>query len=459
MRRPENRPSPRPAQRGAERVAERAERGARTAQAAQPAGGSPGWLDDSRYQPWITLMTCALMFYMTVPATVLHPQVNVVTEPNLLYRVLKVSLLVTGVGLLVWRHAFALQLAREVNRFFLAFLALILLSATWSIEPGITLTRCVAVLTICLVCGDCVMIGWHERRFQELVRGFFTLLMVASLIFGIIAPDLAKEQGTGISLQGAWRGVLGQKNGLGHAASIAVFFWVHALLTREVKPWKFLLGFGVSAACLVLSRSSTSMLSAMFAVMLLLLLLRAPKGKRRYMAFIIAAFVATILLYSLAVLDIFPQLDFLLQPIVSATGKDLTFSGRTQIWAVIRQHIAQQPLLGSGYGAYWIGPLPRSPSSVFINRNSNFYPTEAHNGYLDILNDLGYVGLLCLLGAAVRRADQQPDRERLAVVDRVRAGDHVAGDVRAGALGAGAALAAAAAGGARAAAAGRGVAR
>jgi O-antigen ligase len=26
-----------------------------------------------------------------------------------------------------------------------------------------------------------------------------------------------------------------------------------------------------------------------------------------------------------------------------------------------------------------------------------FYPTEAHNGYLDVMNDLGIVGLICLL--------------------------------------------------------------
>jgi len=26
-----------------------------------------------------------------------------------------------------------------------------------------------------------------------------------------------------------------------------------------------------------------------------------------------------------------------------------------------------------------------------------FYPTEAHNGYLEIVNDLGYLGLICLL--------------------------------------------------------------
>jgi O-antigen ligase len=245
------------------------------------------------------------------------------------------------------------------------------------------------------------MVGWHDKRFQQIVRMAFTLLMIGSLIFGLVAPDLAKEQGTGISLEGAWRGLLGQKNGLGHASSIAVFFWVHGWLTREVRFWKFALGFSVSVACLLLSHSSTSLMSATFSVMLLFLLLRAPKQKRRYMSFIVALFVSLILLYSLAVLDIFPGLDFLLQPIIDFTGKDNTFSGRTAIWAVIREHIRLAPILGTGYGAYWIGPLPQSPSSVFLNRQSNFYPTEAHNGYLDIINDLGFVGLSFLLGYLV----------------------------------------------------------
>ena len=366
------------------------------------AGAERGWLVDSKYQPLMTLMIYVLLFYMTVPTSVLTPpNAAVVVEPNLFYRLLKLSLLAAGVVVLIWRHSFALLLARELNKFFIAFLALVLLSAAWSIEPAITLTRFLAVCTVCLVCGGCVMVGWYDRRFQEIIRSFFTALMIGSLIFGTFWPDLGQEQGTGISLEGAWRGLLGQKNGLGHASSIAVFFWMHGWLTREVKFWQFVLGFGASATCLLLSHSSTSLFSALFSIMLLLLLLRAPKGKRRYMAFIIAVFVTTILLYSLAVLDIFPGLDFLLQPIIGVTGKDLTFSGRTQIWAVIREHISQHPLLGTGYGAYWIGPVPSSPSYVFISRKSNFYPTEAHNGYLDILNDLGYVGLLCLLGYLV----------------------------------------------------------
>jgi exopolysaccharide production protein ExoQ len=389
MRRFENRPSQR-----APRIA--------PLSAAVASGTERGWLVDSKYKPVMTLMMYLLLFYITVPSNVLTRQDSDVggwgggVDP--VYRTLKLALLASGVLVLIWRHSFAVLLAREVNKFFIAFVALVLLSTTWSIEPAITATRFFAIFTICLVCGGCVMIGWYDRRFQEIVRSFLTALMVGSLIYGIIAPDFAKEVGTSISLTGAWRGMMEQKNEFGHAASIAVFLWVHGLLTKEVKFRYFVIGFGSAATCLILSRSSTSIFSALFSSMLLLLLLRGPKGKRRYMAFIVAVFATMILLYSLAVLNIVPGLDFLLQPVIALTGKDATFSGRTQIWAVIREHISQAPLLGTGYGAYWIGPVARSPSSVFITRKSAFYPTESHNGYLEIINDLGYVGLLCLLG-------------------------------------------------------------
>jgi O-antigen ligase len=386
MRRVENRPS---------------QRAPRADDIARPvvAGTERGWLVDSKYQPAMTLVMYTLLLCTTVPFSVLNPEANdAVPEPNLFLRILKLLLLASGVLVLIWRHSFAALLTREVNKFFIAFVVLALLSTMWSIEPAITMTRFISMLTICLVCGACVMVGWHEQRFQTILRSFLTALMVGSLIFGMIAPDLAMEHGTDISLAGAWRGLMGQKNALGHAASITVFLWVHGLLTKQVKFWQFAFGFSAAMACLILSHSSTSIFGALFSVMLLLLLLLGSKGKRRYMASVVVVFAVMILLYSLVVLNIFPSLDFLLQPVVALTGKDATFSGRTQIWAVIREHISQRPLLGTGFGAYWIGRVPTSPSYVFITRKSNFYPTEAHNGYLDIINDLGYVGLVCLLG-------------------------------------------------------------
>jgi exopolysaccharide production protein ExoQ len=93
---------------------------------------------------------------------------------------------------------------------------------------------------------------------------------------------------------------------------------------------------------------------------------------------------------------VIPGVNTLLAPVISLTGKDTTFSNRAVIWGVIKEHIQAAPVLGTGYGAYWLGPDPRSPSFVFVTL-MYFYPTEAHNGYLDVINDLGVVGLLCLL--------------------------------------------------------------
>jgi len=97
------------------------------------------------------------------------------------------------------------------------------------------------------------------------------------------------------------------------------------------------------------------------------------------------------------VLKVVPGLDILLKPITALSGKDSTFTARTQIWEIIRAHIDLSPWIGSGYGGYWVGPTPTSPSFIFL-RTMYFYPNEAHNGYLDVLNDLGFIGLILLLG-------------------------------------------------------------
>jgi O-antigen ligase len=86
-------------------------------------------------------------------------------------------------------------------------------------------------------------------------------------------------------------------------------------------------------------------------------------------------------------------------PVVALTDKDTSFTGRSNIWALITEHSAQHPMLGTGYGAYWTPvPMPGGDSFEFVRRMGGFYPGSAHNGYLEILNDLGWVGLVLLLG-------------------------------------------------------------
>ena len=112
------------------------------------------------------------------------------------------------------------------------------------------------------------------------------------------------------------------------------------------------------------------------------------------MPYIVGLFAVVITVYALAVLSLIPGSNTLLSPITLLTGKSLTFSNRTAIWAVLEAHIHMHPWLGTGYEAYWYDS-PGSPSQE-MRRLLYFYPTEGHNGYLDVINDTGYAGF-CLL--------------------------------------------------------------
>jgi O-antigen ligase len=202
-----------------------------------------------------------------------------------------------------------------------------------------------------------------------------------------------------VELLGAWRGLASHKNGLGDLACIALILWFHAGLTREVRPLRAVAGGAIALTCLILSRSSTSLVATVFVATITLLLLRAPRGLRPYLPYFIVTLVAMLVLYALAVLDLVPGLGTLLAPVTALTDKGTSLTGRTQIWQIIAEHIRLHPLFGSGYAAYWTAaPTSGTDSYEFINRMGAFYPGSAHNGYLEVVNDLGWVGFICLLG-------------------------------------------------------------
>jgi O-antigen ligase len=136
------------------------------------------------------------------------------------------------------------------------------------------------------------------------------------------------------------------------------------------------------------------------AVSFMVLMMRVRVIKQKFSTPVVIAIFTTILVYELAVQNLIPGVSTLLAPVLQLTGKDMTFSARSIIWDVVKRHSQDAPWLGTGYGAYWTGPTPGSPSYVFMHL-MYFYPTESHNGYLEILNDLGRVGLICLLAFLV----------------------------------------------------------
>jgi exopolysaccharide production protein ExoQ len=263
------------------------------------------------------------------------------------------------------------------------------------------------LITIVLACAAFVLMGWHVRRYQNVVRPILTIMLLGSIFFGLIFPSLAIHQQTSAELVGAWRGLANHKNGLGALSCIALIFWFHAWLTREVKLLPALAGGAIAITCLALSRSSTSLAATVFVMAFLVMLLRSPHGLRPYMPYLVGLLVAILLIYALAILNLIPGLGTLMAPITLLTGKDMSLTGRTEIWAILSEHIRYHPFLGTGYGAYWTaGPVAGTESYEFMWRMDSFYPGSAHNGYLEIVNDLGWGGLVCLFAYIITHVRQ-----------------------------------------------------
>ncbi|MBC7982780.1 MAG: O-antigen ligase family protein [Candidatus Obscuribacterales bacterium] len=363
------------------------------------------WVRDDRHGVLIAGMLWVLLVLMIVPEgfdySALVTANHAPTSGGAVSRLLWLGLLGFAIVVIAWRAGLFYLLTRSLNPFLLGFVALAIVSVVWSIEPVLTLRRDVRLITIVLVCVAFSLAGWHARRFQNVVRPLLTLVLLGSVAFGIAFPVLAIHQETSAELVGAWRGLTNHKNSLGALACITLIFWVEAWLARQARLLIALFGCVLAVACLLLSRSATSLITAIFATLFLVLLMRAPRNFQPYLKYIVAIAVSVLVVYALAILGLIPGLRLLLAPITLVTGFDTTFTGRSEIWAIISEHIRLNPWVGTGYGAYWIGPVTNSPSYEFVVRMGSFYPGSAHNGYLEIANDLGWAGLLCLLGYIV----------------------------------------------------------
>jgi exopolysaccharide production protein ExoQ len=341
-----------------------------------------------------------LIFYQNLPESLNGVPFKPFSTSGAIDRLLKIGSIAISCAVLATRWPTARQFLKNVNPGLAAFMVLIPLSAMWSIDSAATLLRFTTLASIVLVCLAIPLAGWDRERLQKTALPPVMAILVISLVIGILFPDMVKETGTDISLNNAWHGITYQKNGFGTTASIVTILCVHRWLAPgKHTVWTFA-GIAVALTCLVLSRSSTSLLSMLLSVVFMALVLRVSVIKQRFTTHLVIAIFATILVYELAVQNLIPGVNTLLAPVMHLTGKDMTFSARSIIWDVIKEHSAAAPWLGTGYGAYWTGPTPDSPSYVFL-RLMNFYPTESHNGYLEILNDLGRVGLICLLAFLV----------------------------------------------------------
>lgn len=262
---------------------------------------------------------------------------------------------------------------------YLALLALAGASAAWSMDPQITVRRFEALVF------NGLFSLYLAARFSwgEMVRMIAAALFILAL--GSLGMCLAFP---GIGIQsdinaGAWRGLWPQKNELGFMMAIGA---LSSLASAVIDPRRRLLWLFSAAFCcplLVLSRSGTSLLCLMSSASLLAAFVLS---KKRPVVAVIVTFVAGCFALVLAAVVMLDS-DLFFQ----AMGKDPTLSGRTDVWTAVMRRAAERPALGYGYAAFW---RDRSGPALLVRRETGWDVPSAHNAWLEILLQLGWVGVV-----------------------------------------------------------------
>ena len=77
--------------------------------------------------------------------------------------------------------------------------------------------------------------------------------------------------------------------------------------------------------------------------------------------------------------------------VLKALGKDPSLTGRTDIWDALMREVAERPWTGFGYQAFW---GKDSVPAAFIRAETQWPVPSAHNGWIDLLIQLGWPGAI-----------------------------------------------------------------
>lgn len=331
------------------------------------------------------------------------------SEGSALDRTFLSLVILAGLLVLIRRRANWPQILSN-NRWVFALFAYMVISVAWSEYPAVSFKRWART------CGDLIiaLLILTEADPAQSARAVFRRSAYVLLPLSVVLIKYFRDIGIAYTEDGAmtmWIGVTTHKNVLGYVSMVCGLFALDSVLAgwKKKVPRPELLLLLLSVWLLLGSSSASSKTSfitfCLGAAVLLVLRLFSAKNSGKLLSTMPAA--AFLLL--VAVFFYWTFSDSLVESAVRASGRDLTLTGRTDIWAAVLAIGPGNPLTGRAYGSFWMGDRA-------VNLYNRFFVGlhQSHNGYIDIYLELGLLGL-CLLACVVASAFS-------AISRRIRAG-------------------------------------
>ncbi|MCH7770916.1 MAG: O-antigen ligase family protein [Bacteroidetes bacterium] len=293
------------------------------------------------------------------------------------------SLFICSIFLLILKRRELRELIGK-EKFFTIFLIWCLVTILWSNYAFVSFKRYIQYLTTVTVFLSVLL---HVKDTKRILNVFKIILggyLLVALLTILTIPG-AKDR------FGIWRGIAGHKNTLGQTSLLALIFFAAIVNLKQSLKSKTVITFFIMIGLVLLfgSKSSTSIFTGLiiFTLSLTFMLdvIFKPIGIRKTVSFLtLFIFVVLFVLIILAVPGV-------LESIAGGAGKDLTLTGRVDLWADIWLETEKHLVFGAGFQGFWV------ITSVKVEQLFEIYPwlpTQAHNGYLDIINEVGIIGII-----------------------------------------------------------------
>jgi O-antigen ligase len=324
---------------------------------------------------------------------------------NLLDQALIIVLICAALWILIHRK-FDWSRAMKENAGLIFLIVFMLISILWSNIPIKTFKGWIKELLAILMAFAVLSEPSPRQAVESILRRTTYILIPFSLLLIKYFPNYGVRYGR-YSGQQTWVGVTLHKNQLGRLCLIAAFFLIWSLVRRRqghnTPVWKhqthseiFILVLALFLLIGPSAYSATSVISLGMGLLVYWGFYLIKKFGINLGAGILNAFVASLIIFGIVA---FFTKGANVGLFASSARRDATLTGRTDVWAALVPVVMQKPIIGRGFGGFW---TPRTKEAFEIN--------EAHNGYLDVLLGLGFVGILLVsifLLSSCRKAQRE----------------------------------------------------
>lgn len=270
----------------------------------------------------------------------------------------------------------------QKEKYLTIFILYAVLSAIWADYPAISFRRSFQLYTVFqVVLTSLILIDFHKQL--KIIKIIITLYTIVSAVSIMVVPEAIDPA------FGSPRGLTGQKNAF--SQMFVLIFLLNLILNQFSKDnFNKLVTMGgliISAFFIIISLSTTGLMTLLYILALMGIfkvdtLFKYIRIGRTFSLFLLFILFSFAILFSL-------NSDFLEIVISQYFGKDLTFTGRADKWIIMLDQISRHFWFGCGYDSFW--DVPGNLIAFYEIGNT------AHNGFLEIFNELGFVGFMLMI--------------------------------------------------------------